>query len=154
MGGAVGAPVALIAEKEADIPSLKTYAASLSSSSSTTTSIPSTPSSLKPSPLTKVPAATSSTAAATSSGGRVIASPLAKKLAKEKGIDLSQVTGTGPNGRVTASDVEAASKASTPATLPPGAKEAVPAPPQHIPLPGVIAATPMAREAAKKAKID
>ena len=38
-------------------------------------------------------------------GGRVIASPAAKKLAKEKGIDLTLVTGTGPNGRITVDDV-------------------------------------------------
>ena len=39
-------------------------------------------------------------------GGRVIASPAAKKLAKEKGIDLTLVTGTGPNGRITEDDVK------------------------------------------------
>ena len=39
-------------------------------------------------------------------GGRVIASPAAKKLAKEKGIDLALVTGTGPNGRITEDDVK------------------------------------------------
>ena len=38
--------------------------------------------------------------------GRVIASPAAKKLAAEKGIDLALVTGTGPNGRVTEDDVK------------------------------------------------
>jgi pyruvate dehydrogenase E2 component (dihydrolipoamide acetyltransferase) len=37
--------------------------------------------------------------------GRVKASPLAKKLAREKGIDLSGVTGTGPGGRITKEDV-------------------------------------------------
>ena len=39
-------------------------------------------------------------------GGRVVASPAAKKLAKEKGIDLALVTGTGPNGRITEDDVK------------------------------------------------
>ena len=39
-------------------------------------------------------------------GGRIIASPAAKKLAKEKGIDLALVTGTGPNGRITEDDVK------------------------------------------------
>jgi pyruvate dehydrogenase E2 component (dihydrolipoamide acetyltransferase) len=38
--------------------------------------------------------------------GRVKASPLAKRLAKEKGIDLSQVRGTGDNGRITKSDID------------------------------------------------
>lgn len=39
-------------------------------------------------------------------GGRVIASPAAKKLAKERGIDISAVPGTGPNGRITEEDVK------------------------------------------------
>ncbi|MGB4106690.1 MAG: pyruvate dehydrogenase complex dihydrolipoamide acetyltransferase [Alphaproteobacteria bacterium] len=39
-------------------------------------------------------------------GGRVYASPLAKRIAKERGIDLSQVKGSGPHGRVVRTDVE------------------------------------------------
>ena len=39
-------------------------------------------------------------------GGRVFASPLAKKIAQEKGINLSQIKGTGENGRITRKDVE------------------------------------------------
>jgi pyruvate dehydrogenase E2 component (dihydrolipoamide acetyltransferase) len=38
--------------------------------------------------------------------GRIKASPLAKKLAREKGIDLSQVHGSGDNGRITKSDID------------------------------------------------
>jgi pyruvate dehydrogenase E2 component (dihydrolipoamide acetyltransferase) len=40
------------------------------------------------------------------SNGRIKASPLAKKLAKDKGYDISKITGTGENGRVTRTDVE------------------------------------------------
>ena len=40
------------------------------------------------------------------SSGRVFASPLAKKIAQEKGINLTQVKGSGENGRITKSDVE------------------------------------------------
>jgi pyruvate dehydrogenase E2 component (dihydrolipoamide acetyltransferase) len=40
------------------------------------------------------------------SGGRVVASPAAKKLAKEKGVDIALVSGTGPRGRVTEDDVK------------------------------------------------
>jgi pyruvate dehydrogenase E2 component (dihydrolipoamide acetyltransferase) len=43
--------------------------------------------------------------------GRIPASPLAKKLAKEKGLDLSTVAGTGPRGRVTSQDLDRAQKA-------------------------------------------
>lgn len=39
--------------------------------------------------------------------GRVIATPYAKKLAKELGVDLASLAGSGPAGRITASDVEA-----------------------------------------------
>ena len=41
-------------------------------------------------------------------GERVIASPLARKLAKERGLDLSTVEGTGPGGRITSHDLEKA----------------------------------------------
>jgi pyruvate dehydrogenase E2 component (dihydrolipoamide acetyltransferase) len=41
-------------------------------------------------------------------GGRVKASPLARKLAGEKGVDLASITGSGPEGRVVKRDVEAA----------------------------------------------
>lgn len=39
-------------------------------------------------------------------GGRVFASPLAKRMAKEMGLEIAEITGTGPNGRVIRQDVE------------------------------------------------
>ncbi len=45
-------------------------------------------------------------AAATGADGRVKASPLARRLAREKGIELTQVRGSGPEGRIVAEDVE------------------------------------------------
>jgi pyruvate dehydrogenase E2 component (dihydrolipoamide acetyltransferase) len=53
-------------------------------------------------------------------GGRVKASPLARRIARERGIDLSAVAGTGPDGRVVAEDVErsAASAGSAQLTAP------------------------------------
>jgi len=57
------------------------------------------------------PAAAASAAApvgAAPAGGRVKATPLAKKVAKELGIDLSAVAGTGPGGRILREDVEKA----------------------------------------------
>jgi pyruvate dehydrogenase E2 component (dihydrolipoamide acetyltransferase) len=45
---------------------------------------------------------------ATHDGGRVKASPLARKLAAERGLDLGAVTGTGPEGRIVLRDVEGA----------------------------------------------
>ncbi|MDH3644637.1 MAG: 2-oxo acid dehydrogenase subunit E2 [Gammaproteobacteria bacterium] len=49
-------------------------------------------------------------------GGR--SSPMARKVARELGVDLANVTGTGPGGRITKDDVEAAAKAPAPAAQP------------------------------------
>lgn len=51
---------------------------------------------------------------ATKTGGRIFASPLAKKIAADKGIDLSTVKGTGENGRITKKDVESFTPLATP----------------------------------------
>jgi pyruvate dehydrogenase E2 component (dihydrolipoamide acetyltransferase) len=50
--------------------------------------------------------------------GRVKASPLAKNIAKEKGIDLSMVQGSGDNGRIIKKDIENFTPASKPASAP------------------------------------
>jgi pyruvate dehydrogenase E2 component (dihydrolipoamide acetyltransferase) len=57
-------------------------------------------------------------------GGRVKASPLARRIAKERGIDLAQLRGTGPEGRIVAEDVERAqvSPAATPSAAPAAAR--------------------------------
>jgi pyruvate dehydrogenase E2 component (dihydrolipoamide acetyltransferase) len=79
------------------------------------------------------PVAASSNAAVVNEG-RIFASPLAKKIAQEKGIDLKYVKGTGENGRITRSDLEnytpgtaaasttasTSASASTPAFVPSG----------------------------------
>ncbi len=83
--------------------------------------------------------------------GRILASPLARKIAEETGLDLTRIEGTGPSGRITRKDVEAAISTSTPAggmpTTPmkPAAKAAVagmtaahvpPTPAMMVPPPG------------------
>ncbi|MEH6751196.1 MAG: pyruvate dehydrogenase complex dihydrolipoamide acetyltransferase [Paracoccaceae bacterium] len=66
-------------------------------------------------------------------GGRVFASPLARRIAADKGIDLSGVTGSGPHGRIVKADVEGASPqakpaaAATEAAAPAAAKAGAPA---------------------------
>ena len=55
---------------------------------------------------TSAPADPQLAAPAPSPNGEVRASPIARRLARERGIDLSLVTGTGPNGRITERDVE------------------------------------------------
>ena len=54
------------------------------------------------------PAAPAPTPAATNGHGRIFSSPLARRLAKEAGIDVARILGTGPHGRVIARDVEQA----------------------------------------------
>ena len=63
-------------------------------------------------------------------GGRIKASPLARRIARERGIDLRALTGTGPEGRIVAEDVErgaaARSAPAAPAAVPAGEIERVP----------------------------
>jgi len=74
-------------------------------------------------PAPKEQPAPQATAAApqVSEGGRVKASPLARKVAGELGVDLSKVTGTGPAGRIVKEDVEKASSAAAAAPKQPSA---------------------------------
>jgi pyruvate dehydrogenase E2 component (dihydrolipoamide acetyltransferase) len=59
--------------------------------------------------------AAAAAAAPKPAGARVFASPLARRIAAEKGVDLTQITGSGPHGRIVKADVEGA-KASAPAS--------------------------------------
>src|SRR5438132_8892 len=51
---------------------------------------------------------------ARTNGGRIKASPLARRIARERGIDLASISGTGPEGRVVAEDVERAAASPAP----------------------------------------
>ncbi|MDT8856305.1 pyruvate dehydrogenase complex dihydrolipoamide acetyltransferase [Paracoccaceae bacterium Fryx2] len=61
-------------------------------------------------------------------GARVFASPLARRIAAEKGLDLSLVTGSGPHGRIVKADVEDAKPVSAPAEETPAAAKAASTP--------------------------
>ncbi len=72
-------------------------------------------------PVPEAPEQKEETAAAPAphrDGGRVKASPLARRIARERGIDLSSLRGTGPEGRIVAEDVERAEAAPTAAPVP------------------------------------
>lgn len=58
--------------------------------------------------LPKAPASRRRATAGSANGVRVKASPLARKIAEERGVDLSRIEGTGPGGRIVRADVEAA----------------------------------------------
>ncbi len=67
-----------------------------------------------------------------SDGGRIFASPLARRIAAQKGLDLAQITGSGPHGRIVKADVEGATAtapAPAPAAAAPVAAAAAPAGP-------------------------
>lgn len=97
---AVNGVLAIVGDKDAD---WKTLLKANQSGASATSS---------PAPEKKAEQKTESAAPAKteevdhSVNGRVKASPLAKKIAKDKGYDISKIAGTGDNGRVTKSDVE------------------------------------------------
>ncbi|MGO9672778.1 MAG: pyruvate dehydrogenase complex dihydrolipoamide acetyltransferase [Methylocella sp.] len=62
-----------------------------------------------PAPASPAPAAASNSAAANGQAGpRIFASPLARRIAKTEGLDLSAIAGTGPHGRIIERDVKAA----------------------------------------------
>ncbi|PKP97132.1 MAG: pyruvate dehydrogenase complex dihydrolipoamide acetyltransferase [Alphaproteobacteria bacterium HGW-Alphaproteobacteria-13] len=73
--------------------------------------------------------ATPAFAGATDKGERVKASPLAKRLAAEKGIDIKTLTGTGPGGRIVKADLEGAPAAAAPQAAAPAAAAPAPASP-------------------------
>jgi pyruvate dehydrogenase E2 component (dihydrolipoamide acetyltransferase) len=78
-------------------------------------------------------AATIEAASAPAEGGRVKASPLARRLAEEAGIDLSRLAGSGPGGRVVKKDVEEAK--TTPAVIRPASVAEAAAPSRPAPAP-------------------
>lgn len=99
----LGAPLCIIVENEGDIAAFKDYVETGGVEVSTPPPAPApvaAPAAAAPAPA---PAAA---APAAPRKGRVFASPLAKKLAAEKGIDLAQVSGSGPDGRVTRKDID------------------------------------------------
>ncbi len=82
------------------------------------------------------PAPTAAPAPSAASGDRVKASPLARRIAAEKGVDIASVTGSGPNGRIVRADVEGTKPGAAPAAA------AAPAEPAAAPAPAKPAAIP------------
>ena len=98
----------------------------------------STPQPVKPTIKTPLPQAGGAGGgpATPQSNDRVKASPLAKRIAGNKGLDLTTISGTGPNGRIVKADVEAISgegrSAAVAPVLDPGLRRETPAPTQAI----------------------
>ena len=78
-------------------------------------------------------------AGASDKGGRVKASPLARRIAADKGIDLSGLSGSGPNGRIVKADVEGAKPGAAPAAAKADAAPTAAAPaPAAAPKPATV----------------
>ena len=129
----VGSAIALVAETEAEIETAKqqasqsTQAPAVATAQKETTPAPATP---------QTPS---------QRNGRTIVSPRARKLAKELSIDLGTLKGSGPNGRIVAEDVEAASgKTQKPAATTVAPAKAPVAPTSPKPSPAPAAPAPVA----------
>ncbi|KAG6592230.1 Dihydrolipoyllysine-residue acetyltransferase component 5 of pyruvate dehydrogenase complex, partial [Cucurbita argyrosperma subsp. sororia] len=114
----VGSAIALLAETEDEISVAKSRAADPSSASASASpaseKIPENVGAATAAPVAvakAAPVVVASTHPASEGGKRIVASPYAKKLAKELNVELATVVGTGPLGRIVAKDVEAAASA-------------------------------------------
>jgi len=141
---AVGAAIALVAETEAEIELAKQQGSANAAPAEATADAPAqmaAATAVSPAPLE---AANGN--GTPSRNGRTIASPRARKLAKELKIDLAGLQGSGPYGRIVAEDIEAAA-GKTSAPVPP-APSASPVPVAPAP----VAPAPMAPPAPAAAK--
>ncbi|MFM6106023.1 MAG: dihydrolipoamide acetyltransferase family protein [Sphaerospermopsis kisseleviana] len=142
----VGAAIAYVAETEAEIEAAKAMAGG---GSAVAEPVPAS----APAPVPVAAAATVAAPATASQNGsnhregRLVASPRARKLAKELRVDLNNLKGSGPYGRIVAEDIEAAVGKVQPPTTPvitpiaPAPVVAAPAKPTPAPAP-VVAAVP------------
>ena len=120
----VGAVIAFIGDASDDVPEVSVAAPAASAASAAPAAASETPDSPAPVPAASAaavpapapapvqpaapapPPAPTPAAAPAVVGTRVKATPIARKIAEEKGIDVAAVPGTGPGGRITKSDVE------------------------------------------------
>lgn len=116
---AVNTPIALLldeGESASDIPASRAAAPQ-------TQAAPDAP------PASTAAAKPAASPAPTSAGKRIFATPLARRIAADKGLDLGQISGSGPRGRIVKADVDGARAAtSTPAAAPPPAPAPEPGP--------------------------
>jgi pyruvate dehydrogenase E2 component (dihydrolipoamide acetyltransferase) len=126
-GVKVNAPIALLLEDGEDASALEGYSASGlggdAGGPNAASDQPSPGSVPGPLEVKDTPPAAPAQGRGQEKGSRIFASPLAKRLAEQAGLDLASITGSGPNGRIVKADVEAAKSA--PKTAP--APQAAPA---------------------------
>jgi pyruvate dehydrogenase E2 component (dihydrolipoamide acetyltransferase) len=139
-GVAVNTPIALLLEEGEDASAL----AGVQSSATGGTAAPAKAEAAAPSATTASPAAATPAAAKAGNGadrgGRIFASPLARRMAEQAGIDLGRLQGSGPHGRIIKVDIERAIREgvaakAAPAAGPAAARPETPAAPAPIPMP-------------------
>ncbi|XP_052616124.1 dihydrolipoyllysine-residue acetyltransferase component of pyruvate dehydrogenase complex, mitochondrial [Peromyscus californicus insignis] len=101
----LGTPLCIIVEKQEDIPAFADYRPT-EVTSLKPQAPPPVPPPVAAAPPTPQPLAPTPSAPPAGPKGRIFVSPLAKKLAAERGIDLTQVKGTGPEGRIIKKDID------------------------------------------------
>ena len=124
-GVQVNAPIAILVEAGESVPSGEAPAATPAPSPAPVESAPT--------PVAAAPLANGHDPQPSAEGQRLFVSPLARRLAKQAGIALEGLKGSGPNGRIIKADIETALAHGTPASAP----AALPAP---APAPAVAAA--------------
>lgn len=129
----VGAAIGLIAETQAEIEQVQQSHAPAKPAAPAPTPVPAP----TPAPVVaKSPEPVAATPSSSTTNGRSVVSPRARKLAKELGVDLKSLQGSGPFGRIVAEDIErAAGKTPTAAVTPAVSPTPVAAPPKPTPVP-------------------
>jgi len=120
-GVKVNAPIAILLEEDEEASALDGYVAGGSAAPKAKPAP--APQAAPPAPNAEAPKASP---AATPSGDRIKASPLAKRLAAEAGLELASIAGSGPNGRIIKADIEAAKLAPPVAAQPQPAPQSAP----------------------------
>ena len=138
-GVKVNAPIALLLEEGEDRSALAQPPAKTAAPTAQPAAKPVAP---KPAP--------SPAAAPAPKTGRLVASPLAKRLARDAGLDLSRVAGSGPHGRIVRRDVEAVSTGKLPMLAPSAVPAAVPARAKAPPIDASMPFTEVPNSTARK----
>ena len=112
-GVTVNTPIAILLEEDEDASSMDNIGAATAP--------------IDAKPTVAEPATTSAitTAAPIKSGDRVFATPLARRIAADKGVDLTSITGSGPHGRIIKADLQSSAPAATIVSSPAPAKAAI-----------------------------
>lgn len=127
-GVAVNTPIAILADEGEDVASAASSAAEAPAPAPAAPAPAPAPAAAPAPAEPAMAAAPAVSSPAPAAGERIFASPLAKRMASQAGLDLAKITGSGPHGRVIKVDIEAAMKSGSGKADAPAAAAASPAP--------------------------